>query len=161
MSKPQIQSVGKLISTINRYSEMYISRNLQQFGIGSSQMHFLMLLYQRDGVTQYDLAQRLYVDKATATRAIQKLELEGYIIRHPSKQDRRQNLVYVTEKALNIRQQIIDILGQWTDILTKEMSTSEKASLLTLLNQAAHHAIEANEKKHSTERNDNDGTPNE
>jgi len=157
MSKPHHQSVGKLISTINRYSEMYINRHLLQFGIGASQMHFLMLLYLRDGVTQYDLSQKLYVDKATATRAIQKLEQLGYVTRHPSEQDRRQNLVYLTEKAMVIRQQIIGILGQWTDILTENMSATEKTTLFTLLNQAATHAIEANEKVYLEDKEGNDG----
>lgn len=156
MTKSHLQSVGRLISIINRNSEMYINRNLQKFGIGASQMHFLMLLYQRDGVTQYDLAKKLYVDKATATRAIQKLEHEGYITRHVSKQDRRQNLVYVTEKAMDIRLEIIDILGKWTDILTEKMSTSEKETLLALLNQSVHHATEAN-KNNSLIEGDNDG----
>lgn len=161
MSKPYLQSVGRLISIINRNSEMYINRNLQQFGIGASQMHFLMLLYQRDGVTQYDLAKKLHVNKATATRAIQKLEQLGYITRHSSKTDRRENLVYITKKAQDIREQIIDILGNWTDILTEDMSASEKTTLLSLLNQSVHRAIEANEKENTSERGDNNGITSE
>lgn len=135
------RSVGKLINTINRYSEMYINKQLKQFGIGASQMHFLMLLYQNDGVTQHELAQKLYVDKGTATRAIQKLEQLGYISRKASKDDQRKNLVFVTEKALAIRLDIINILGDWTSVLTRDMSETEKSSLLRLLNQSAKNAI--------------------
>ncbi|SHN27468.1 MarR family winged helix-turn-helix transcriptional regulator [Gracilibacillus kekensis] len=141
MSKNQHRSVGKLISTINRASEIHINNMLKPYGISVTQMHFLMLLYQQEGVTQFELSKQLYVDKATATRAIQNLEKEELIIRKESTGDRRQNLVYVTEKAQSLKKDILTILAGWTSILTEGMSEDDKTILLSLLHHATTNAI--------------------
>ncbi|QGH32904.1 MarR family transcriptional regulator [Gracilibacillus salitolerans] len=153
MQNNRHRSVGKLISTINRSSEMYINSKLEPYGISVTQMHFLMLLYQEDGVTQYLLSQKLYVDKATATRSVQKLEKEGFIIRRESTGDRRQNLVFITDKARSIKEEILDILSGWTSILTTGMSEEEKSALLSLLQQATDNAIHSKDKEENPNGN--------
>lgn len=142
MLQPHEKSVGKWVNTLNRYSQMYISRNLDKYGVGAGQLHFLMVLYQKDGVSQQVLTQKLFVDKATAARAIQILEDVGYVVRKPCENDRRIKLVYLTGKAMKIKKDIIKSLGKWTDILTQNMSEEEKVILTLLLKKSTANAVD-------------------
>lgn len=141
MSQP-IKSVGKWVSMIDRYGQMYIERTYQKYGIGYGQVKFLMLLYQKDGVSQDTLATELRMDKATTTRAIQKLENVGFVKRFPCKEDRRVNLVYLTEEAIKIEQEIKAILATWTDVITKDFSEEEKEQLIEMLKKVADNAVD-------------------
>ncbi|WP_372660712.1 MarR family winged helix-turn-helix transcriptional regulator [Cohnella sp.] len=141
MLESRDESVGKWISTLDRYFQMFISRNLRKHAIGPGQLHFLMLLYQKDGVSQNELSQKLFVDKATAARAIQILEDVGYVKRIPCEKDRRKNLVYLTEKAIEIRNEIKNTLHKWTDLLTQNMAQEEKSILILLLKKSTANAV--------------------
>lgn len=138
----QIKSVGKWVSIIGRYGQMYIERKYQKYDIGHGQVKFLMLLYEKDGVSQDTLAHELRMDKATTTRAIQKLESVGFVKRHPSEEDRRVNHVYLTERAIEIEKEIKAILSTWTDVITKGFSEEEKVQLLEMLKKVADNAVD-------------------
>lgn len=138
----QIRSVGKWVSIIERYGQMYLERSFEQFGIGRGQVKFLLLLYQKDGVSQDSLAQELRIDKTTTARAVQKLESAGFIKRKPNNKDLRVNLVYLTDAAIKIKQEIKAILATWTDVITKEFSDEEKELLFQLLNRVANNAVD-------------------
>lgn len=138
----QIKSVGKWVSIIDRYGQMYIERKYQKYGIGHGQLKFLMLLYQKDGVSQDALAHQLRMDKATTARAIQKLENLGYAKRQPSEEDRRVNLVYLTDQAIEIEEEIKEILFTWTNIITEGFTDEEKGQLLDMLKRIADNAVD-------------------
>ncbi|SFQ95657.1 MarR family transcriptional regulator [Desulfoscipio geothermicus] len=138
----QIKSVGKWVSIIERYGQMYLERKYQKYGIGHGQVKFLLLLYQKDGVSQDTLAHQLRMDKATTARAIQKLECVGFVRRQPREEDRRVNLVYLTGEAIKIKQEVKAILKTWTDVITKGFSQEEKELLLEMLKRVADNAVD-------------------
>jgi len=142
MPEKQIKSVGKWISIIGRYSQMYITRKYQTYGIGHGQLSFLMQLYQQDGVSQDYLAKKLLMDKTTTARAVQKLEKAGFVSRYPDEADRRVNLVFLTDEAKKIHKQIKSNMYEWTEILTRDFSDDEKNLLLDLLKRVADNAVD-------------------
>ncbi|OEH94045.1 MarR family winged helix-turn-helix transcriptional regulator [Bacillus solimangrovi] len=137
-----MESVGKWISTIHRYAHIFFNQEADELGIGGGQFSFLFLLYRQDGVSQDHLAKKLYIDKATTARAIQKLEECGFVRREKSEIDRRQNLVYLTDKAHGVKEQVMETLANWTNILTKDFSEEEYEIVLRLLKKMAGNATE-------------------
>ena len=91
--------IGKLISFLYRYSQMYLDKELAPYHIGSGQFYILMPLYKNDGMNQESLSQSISIDKAAITRAIQKLMKEGYVIRQRNEEDRRSYHIFLTEKG--------------------------------------------------------------
>ena len=67
------------IAIIYRSHLEYMIKELEDYRIGSKEFDFLMTLYHTDGISQEGLAKALYVSKATSTRAILNLEIEGYV----------------------------------------------------------------------------------
>jgi len=135
-------TIGKLISLLFRYFQIYISGELEPYNIGRGQALFLAALYHQDGLSQEQLAAYLNMDKSTTARAINKLELAGYVYREKDKKDLRLNYIFLTPKAKEFKPHFFAILRQWSSILSAGMSDEEAATALQLLTKMFHNAIE-------------------
>lgn len=134
------ESLGKLISCIYRYSQIYIGKELEQYNIGSGQFSFLKRLYHADKIHQEDLAQFLKVDKATGARAIQKLAEEGYVIKERDPADRRAYRIFLTEKGERLEPIIKKISSEWTTILLSGFTEDEKKFVIQSLKKMVRNA---------------------
>lgn len=142
MIMPCGASISKWVGAIDRYSQIYFNRNLRKYGIGPGQLQFLIYLYENDGISQDQFSKELFFDKGTVARALQALEEAGLARRMPSNTDRRKNLVYLTDKASEIRNEIKLTMEKWTDFLTKNMSKEEISIWMILLQKTSGNAIE-------------------
>lgn len=127
------ESMGRYISILYRLSNTYFSKEFSKFNIGSGQFPFLSYVYNHDGVSQEDISHGLNIDKATTARAIKKLEEEGYVKRYVDKDDKRAYKVYVTNKALDIKDEFYAILNSWNEIISFDFTEEEKDITLKLL----------------------------
>lgn len=134
------ESVGKWISILYRYAQIYLSRELEGLGIGSGQHIYLLELFKEEGVSQEKLSEKLCMDKATTARALDKLIKEDYVYREVDAEDKRAYKLYVTDKAIRIRPKLYDVMSKWTDVLVGEFESGEKEILLKLLNKMSKNA---------------------
>ncbi|MER5650158.1 MarR family transcriptional regulator [Streptosporangium sp. NPDC002524] len=70
---------------------------LAPFGIDARQLGVLLVLTGQEPPSQHQVAQRLGVDRTTMVALLDTLEDKGILSRHPHKQDRRRNVVELTE----------------------------------------------------------------
>ena len=68
------------------------------------QWSVLYHLWKEDGLSQLELGNRTFRDKASTTRLIDNLEKQELVTRVASKDDRRINLVYLTDTAKPLQQ---------------------------------------------------------
>jgi DNA-binding MarR family transcriptional regulator len=105
---------GELYSVINGMASTAVARRLQKnfrnagLDITIEQWTVLYHLWKEDGLSQRELCNRTYRDKPSITRLIDNLEKQRLLKRLSHKNDKRINLVCLTEagKALqgsNIR----------------------------------------------------------
>lgn len=134
--------LGKWISLLYRYGQIYINKELAPYGIGKGQFLFLMVLFKNDGFLQDELAQYLKIDKGTTARAISKLEKNGYVQRVPNPKDLRSNYIYLTRRAEDIKPVICSIINKWTNILSSGMTAEEKEKAFELLTRMAQNATD-------------------
>jgi DNA-binding MarR family transcriptional regulator len=135
-------SIGKLISLLFRYFQIYAAGEFEPYNIGRGQALFLAALYQQDGLSQEKLAASLNMDKSTTARALNKLERAGYVFRQKNKHDLRSKHIFLTPKAREFKPCFYSILQQWTEILSAGMSEEEVAAAIQLLTKMFHNAIE-------------------
>ena len=139
--EPEMQpSLGRLISCLYRYSQIYLGRELEQYNIGSGQFSFLIALYYEEGITQECLAQRLDVDKATSARAVKKLVEAGLVKREKNAQDRRMFNVFLTERGRRMESEIRRISSRWTAHLLSGFVEDEKEIISSLLEKMVENA---------------------
>lgn len=76
-------------------------------------------------IIQRDIEDEFFIQRSTATIALQRMEKKGLILRKPSTKDARQKSVYLTEKAHRIEERIKDYMNHQQQILEKNFSTEE------------------------------------
>ena len=133
MTNNSCQSVGKYISIIHRTGSSFLSKEFSKINIGSGQYMYLIHLYKNDGLSQEELTEILNIDKGTTAKSIKKLETEGFVMRVKDKNDKRINRVYLTPKALEIKDEFLSSINAWENTLTSNLSYAEKEQALTLL----------------------------
>lgn len=127
------ENIGRYFSQMYRKGRIFYTQELKKFGLGSGQSIFLFQLYKKDGITQEELANTLYIDKGTTARSLKTLEEQGFIKKEHIISDKRLNIIYLTEKALKLEEEITNILKKWDGILSNSLSSEEKETLLQLL----------------------------
>lgn len=133
MSEIRCEALGAYISQIHRKSNVFITKKLSKYGLGSGQYMFLLSLYRQDGINQEALAEGLMIDKGTTARAIKKLEEVGLVYRVKDETDKRAYGVFLTHKAKDIKAEVFDILNEWEDKVTYDLSNDEKIEIMRLL----------------------------
>ncbi|TRZ78696.1 MAG: MarR family transcriptional regulator [Chitinophagaceae bacterium] len=109
---------GELYSVINGMATTAVARRLQKnyrqagLEITIEQWSVLYHLWKEDGLSQQELGIRTFRDKASITRLIDNLEKLGLVTRVASKEDRRINLVCLTESAMPLQQLTYELANQ-------------------------------------------------
>ncbi len=140
MNGKTTESIGRWISILYRYTNIYIEKQFRDYQLGVGQVKLLHLIYSHRGFTQVDIAHTLRLDKGTVTRSIKKLEHTGYIQRQRLKSDARVYNLVVTEKGLKIKDYINKTLKDWTVILSDGFNAGEKEEALNYLRRMAGNA---------------------
>ena len=112
---------GELYSVINGMASTAVARRLQKnfrlagLEITIEQWSVLYHLWKQDGLSQQELCNRTFRDKPSITRLIDNLEKQKLVKRMPSKEDRRINLVCLTESAKLLQDKTIELANQTMD----------------------------------------------
>ncbi|SDE36609.1 DNA-binding transcriptional regulator, MarR family [Paenibacillus sp. UNCCL117] len=133
-------TIPRLISLLYRSGHMYIAGRLKEREIGRGQYIFLNALYKGDGLSQEELAEYLMIDKGTTAKALKKLEEQGYVVRKARESDKRFNRVFLTPKALEIKDEVRGVLSDWRSLLTEGLSENDKELVWTLLERMGENA---------------------
>ena len=135
------ESLGKYLSLIHRQANAFFTKEFSKFGFGSGQYMFMIHLYKNDGISQESLSELVNIDKGTTAKAIKKLEELNFIVRSKDSKDKRINRIYLTSKALDIKNDFFSVLTKWENILTNELSPDEISIGLNILNKLSKNVI--------------------
>lgn len=113
--------IMKALNNISRCQAVYRKKSVGEADLHPSQYAFVLTISHSPGRSQEELARELCVDKSTVARVLACLEKNGYITRAPNEKDRRQTLVYPTEKMLEVRPKIQQANRAWTARLTRDI----------------------------------------
>jgi DNA-binding MarR family transcriptional regulator len=109
---------GELYSFITGKASTAISRRLQKnfrdagIEITIEQWSLLYHLWKKDGISQQQLCEHTFRDKPSITRLVDNLEKQKLVRRVASKDDRRINLVFLTEAAKQMEENLMELANQ-------------------------------------------------
>ncbi len=122
---------GELYSVINGMATTAVARRLQKnfrnagLEITVEQRSVLYHLWKDDGLRQQELGNRTFRDKASITRLIDNIEKLGLVERIASKEDRRVNLVYLTDAAKPLQEKTYELANQTMNEALQGISKEE------------------------------------
>ncbi|HSC54819.1 MAG TPA: MarR family transcriptional regulator [Phnomibacter sp.] len=101
---------GELYFVITGVANTALARRLQKYfrennlDLTVEQWSVLVHLWKTDGVSQQELCNKTYRDKPSITRLVDNLERMNMVKRVASNEDRRINLIYLTDEAIALRE---------------------------------------------------------
>ena len=126
--------IGKWIAKLYKDHDQYVDNLLADYNLNHSEGNLLVYLYKDgDGISQNQLKENLAVDKATVSRAINSLIKKGYLKKEKSPEDGRVNLIYLSQKAYAVKEEINQIYQQWFKIFLDEIEENEAEKVINTL----------------------------
>ena len=97
-----MESFMRYINRTYRSSLLCRSSSLEGEGLSGNQHSYIAQICHHPGISQEQLAKRLFVNKSSVTRQLALLEQNGFIYRKSSQTDKRVLQVFPTQKALAV-----------------------------------------------------------
>lgn len=92
-----------LYSTMLGMNKVY-RKLLRELRVTYPQYLVLLILWERDALTVSEIGERLFLDSATLTPLLKRMEILGVLERVRAKGDERQVIVSLTQKGRELRQ---------------------------------------------------------
>jgi len=120
-------SGGYLISKINQVAGRIFNKLLKdnEIEINRAQGKIMFALWKKDRITIKELANETSLSKSTMTPMLDRLEKMGYLLRVPSKTDRRTIQIERTAKDKKMQEIYIDVSKEMTEITYKDFTADE------------------------------------
>lgn len=106
--------------------KQYIAAMLRLHGVPLTPEQFMLidLLWNQGAMTQQQLADQMQKDKNSVTKLVDAIERKGFVIRQQNADDRRSNILVLTEKAEMLKpgakQKGISILDHMLDGISED-----------------------------------------
>lgn len=145
-------AIGFLMWDATRAMTRTFSRNLKVHGIASGVFPFLRALWEKDGITQRQLADRIGVTGPTTVIALRQLERAGYVRRVADQEDARKILVYLSKDGRKLYNLAMPEVAIVMNLCLKGFSDQEQAQLKQFLHRFRRNIAQGNvepAKKHA------------
>lgn len=105
----------------------------KKYGLHRGQFAFITRIVENEQISLRELAENLRLDKTSVTRAVQKLESAGYVIKTQDIDDSRLFHLTITPKGLLLYQNIIEEKNRIIDKILDAFSPVEIKLLTDLI----------------------------
>lgn len=126
-------SLSFLLSKCNQKAFALSQERLSEFNLTPEQAVALTYLFKKDGINQLQLGEMIQKDRTTISGILNKLETLGYVRKGTNQSDKRSSLIYVTEKALAIKDAMLDQAVEVNKFLSKDLTDQEREFLIATL----------------------------
>lgn len=150
----------RIMKYINRvYRASLIDRELAfaDEGLAGQQLSYILQICRSPGISQDEIAKRLYVNKSSVTRQLCRMEKHGFIERKVDKDDKRAKKIYPTKKANEIYPKVIDYLNEWNENIITDIDEANYDNVVEILRSLALRSTEVVNEKVNTKFNDKAG----
>lgn len=104
-----------------------------QCSVNESQCFLVVEIGRNPGICIKDLAQRLHLDKSGISRSIEELVQKGYVVREPSKTDRRCVVLTLTDAGQSRFEKIENDMNAAFKKVFSRMNKTEQEKVLEAL----------------------------
>jgi len=129
------RSFGYLLFETARLMGKRFDQRAKLFGLTRAQCQVLARLVQKEGINQARLAELLELEPISLARCLDRMEQAGWVERRADPNDRRARLLYMTEKARPIFDQVLACAVETRAEALSCLAPAESDRLVDLLMQ--------------------------
>lgn len=126
-------SFGWLIAVLSNYGTKTLDSALNQHGLTIAVWPTLMCLWEEEGLTQTELANKAKVRASTTTRTLDKLVELGLVERRTDPRSRRSFLIYLTENGKQLKSSVLPIPAMLNKKVLSVLNEQESRELIRVL----------------------------
>jgi DNA-binding MarR family transcriptional regulator len=137
------KKVGVFLNLVHCRFKVYMSTFFQNQGFDITPEQFLVLdTLWDDGVqSQQEIAIKISKDKNSVTKLIDALEKKNYVQRVAYKQDRRLNLIHITESGQKIKDKVTEIALEATNSIIRDIPIQDLDTFIKVLSKMSDNMI--------------------
>lgn len=123
-----MSSGGFLISQVKQLSDRTFEKILKTKGIdefNGAQGRILYILWNNNNLSIKQISKFTKLAKTTLTAMLERMELQGLIKRTISKEDKREIIVSLTDKAKEVKENYLDVSKQMEKIFYKNFTDKQ------------------------------------
>ncbi|GIP42662.1 putative HTH-type transcriptional regulator YybA [Paenibacillus sp. J45TS6] len=124
-----LREIGMIARALDSISNI----EFKEYDLTKGQYLYLVRICENPGIIQEKLAEMIKVDRTTASRAIKKLEINGFIEKKEDDQNKKIKKLFPTEKAKNIYPFIIRENDYSNKVALSGFSVTEVETIYNLL----------------------------
>lgn len=140
---PSSDSINYLLAQICRLHHARSHTLLEEIGLYRGQPPVLRALWEKEGLTHTDLAERLHVQPATVTKMIKRMEKTGFVTCKADEKDQRVSRVYLAEAGREIQDKVQQVWRTLQDETFDHLSMDERVVLRQLFLQMRENLLRA------------------
>ncbi|NND15066.1 MAG: MarR family transcriptional regulator [Eudoraea sp.] len=128
-------SIGPWLGKTAKIVAFHIHEELEKAGldITKEQMVILKKIYERDGLSQNELAILTYRDKSSLTRLLSTMERKDYIYRKRCEEDKRVNFVHLTTEGNLMWERAKPVVQKVIQRMRSDLTENEAEQLIQIL----------------------------
>ncbi len=131
----RMRSLGHLSRLAFRDFATALGGRLARHGVTSGQWRFLRVLWDEDGISQRQLADRVGTREATAVRSIRSLVTHGLVERREDRADARKYLIVLTPKARRLEHVLLPYVAEVHEIAERGIPRRDLETTRRVLRQ--------------------------
>ncbi|HST63241.1 MAG TPA: MarR family transcriptional regulator [Longimicrobium sp.] len=132
MSFDRNQSAGYVVNYLARSFAQALFRRIRPHGVTTGQFPVLLALWEREGVTQTQLAENLAVEQPTMANTLKRMERDALIQRVPDPEDRRQSRIHLTPRGRELEEVLTGCANDANAAALAGFSAEERDTFLAL-----------------------------
>lgn len=106
--------------------------NTENIGVTPMHVRVMKIIHRRSPCTAQDIARLVQRDKAQITRLIKGLIDQGFVQRKPNLDDKRSQLLDLTEKGLKIQDRLLVFAEETQETITQGIDEKDLASFIKI-----------------------------
>lgn len=126
-------SPGYLVNHMARLFARQLEAGLRPLGLALGAFPALLHLWEKDGLTQRDLVDRLGIEQPTMAATLTRMERDGLITRHADATDARAQRIRLTDKALALRGPAVAAAQRVNAAAQQGLTPAEQVCFLALM----------------------------
>lgn len=142
MSPDDEHYIGYTMTDVARLLRTVFERRVRSLGLTRAQWVVITRVHRHPGLSQTEIADLLEIEKATAGRLIDRMELKGWLERRADPHDRRINRLHLTEESERLHALIWPIAEATVGDALRDLSTSEQRTIAKLMRRVKKQLLE-------------------
>lgn len=135
----------KIFSSIDKEINYTAKERLKLLGITKAESVYIKLIYESEGLTQYEIAKSLHMSKSLTIKHISSLEKKNIISKVEA--DLNKKKIYLTDKGVEIYKSFNEILELLGSIMFDDFSEKKVDEYIIILNSIKNNLNKFNKRR--------------